>query len=225
MDWPQDTLSHIRRLPREVKLIVGIDEVGRGSLAGPMVLGVSAVLRSKLLLLEDLVGLGDSKQLTSTERQRVLAAYQSRFPQIKPITNTNHSNVLENFRISARRIDRLGIRRSYFDLLTRVKSLYPPQKTIFLLDYGIPIPDWMIYYQNFKKGDARIPVIALASVHAKEVRDKYMKTVVHRNYPEYGFATNVGYGTVKHRDAICRHGLTGQHRSSFCRKLITKSHH
>jgi ribonuclease HII len=207
MKWPQDILSEIKRLPESVKWVVGIDEVGRGAIAGPMVLGICAIRRGDELELERMKNLDDSKKLTANSRQKILSNIKS-FP--------DHISIeIWSTRISAAVVDRIRIRQSYLTMMNRVVKQYDPAKTIFLMDYGIPIPNNFIHWKSYKKGDATIPVIALASIYAKEKRDKYMKNTVHQRFPGYGFDKHVGYGTQWHRLQIRKHGTCDQHRKTW----------
>ena len=205
MQWPPDVLEQIKRLPESVKWVVGIDEVGRGSIAGPMVLGLCVVQQGYERGLEQIENLDDSKKLTPKKRQKILQAAKQ----------VNISIILKNYRIGPVKIDKQGIRQCYLELLKRVIKQFPPDETIYLLDYGIPIHAEFKYYQSLKKGDAIIPAIALASISAEESRDIYMKTTAHAKFPEYGFDTHVGYGTKSHKAQIKKHGDCEQHRKSW----------
>lgn len=203
MKWPK-----IDILP-EIKQIVGIDEVGRGSLAGPMVLGVCKIKYGQELELEKIKDLDDSKKLSTKKRQNILN-----------LIKNNYTIVLEKYSISSEKIDRNGIRQCYVELLGRIINQHDPATTFFLLDYGIPVLSEIKHFQVFKQGDSQIPVIALASIFAKESRDKYMQNEIHKQFPEYGFDTHVGYATKKHRQAIKKYGLTACHRKSFCTRIV-----
>ncbi len=206
MDWPETVIADIKRLAPEVNYVVGIDEVGRGALAGPLTVGVCCVKRDSIDLLTAIEGLNDSKKLSTLSRNNVLLQADQLHYFIK----------LWNTSVTAATIDKIGIRRCYLKLVKRVVKQFNPENTLYLFDYGITVPDSVSHYQHFKKGDTRIPVIALASIHAKETRDKYMKTSLHKKFPQYGFDRHVGYGTVAHRQAIIEYGLTKGHRESFC---------
>ena len=207
MQWPQELLYEIKQLAPSVKYVVGIDEVGRGAIAGPMTLGVCAIKIDDIQDLETIINLDDSKKLTAVKRQTILGHISN-----SELVNTI---VLGKYSISAGRIDRWGIRRSYIDLLCRVIKKHDPSETLFLLDYGIPTLSTMKHVKSFIKGDSRVPVIALASIYAKECRDRYMTTTVHKQFPTYGFDGHVGYGTKFHRSQIMTYGTCNQHRISW----------
>ncbi len=190
------------------RFIVGIDEVGRGPLAGPVAVGAVAVHPK---LLKKFKTIKDSKQLS--EKQRALW------------DNKIRAEVSDDLRIavtmvSAHTIDRLGITMAIKKALTQsiAKLGISPHDCTVLLDGGLRAPMEYTDQKTIIHGDAKEPVIAMASVVAKVKRDKLMQQLS-KKYPLYHFTQNKGYGTQCHREAIQNHGLSTHHRKSFCRFL------
>lgn len=209
MNWP-DNLN----IPQHINYLAGIDEVGRGALAGPMTIGCAVVHRRDLNYCTEIPNLKDSKLLNSISRESIVC------------NNDKDKIQLFSDSIAPTMIDREGIRKCYLQSINRfAKKIIRANAGVrikldnimWLVDYGIPKPDIIDAenWRNYKKGDQHYPVIALASIYAKQIRDKKMKNQLHLLYPEYGFNTNVGYGTQKHIQAIKVYGLTDIHRKSF----------
>ena len=176
-------------------LICGIDEVGRGPLAGP-------VVTCAVILNENhyFTGLNDSKKLSAKQRQSIekqllndVFAYAYGYATVKEI---DRLNIYEATKIA---------------MLRAIKAL-PVRPTHLLVDamtLDIDIPQTSLI-----KGDARSVSIAAASVLAKEHRDKYMRELA-KKYPGYGFEKNAGYGTRQHLDGIKQLGVIPEHRKTF----------
>jgi ribonuclease HII len=176
--------------------VAGADEVGRGSLAGPLI--TAAVILPPDC---DIPGLKDSKMCTKLQRER-LAEKIKEVALALAIVRVHHS-----------KIDRVGLQRSNLQAL---------RKAVMNLETE---PDYVIFdcfrikrlrYPSLgvKKGDAVSKNVAAASIVAKVHRDAIMKRY-HRRHPQYGFATNVGYGTRQHWNALIEHGPSPVHRLSF----------
>ena len=188
--------------------MIGIDEVGRGPLAGPIT--VAAVMlrdkgqgaRAKLFK-----NIKDSKKLSPEKRQEF-------FLKLKelPHSVTSVSNVL---------IDKIGISAAARLAVGRcLKKLKIENcKLKILLDGSLYAPRTYQNQETIIKGDEKIPLIAAASIIAKVKRDGYMVRM-HKIFPEYGFVVHKGYGTKFHREAIKIHGLCAIHRKSFCKKFV-----
>jgi ribonuclease HII len=177
-------------------LVAGVDEAGRGALAGPLVAG--AVILPEGF---DLEGIDDSKKLTATQRE---VAYERIVREAVAWTVK---------RCMPTRIDRRGLHRSNVALLRRcVVSL--PVEPDYVLSDGFPIRRLPVPNLSIKKGDAVTASVAAASIVAKVTRDRMMDRY-HRRFPAYGFDHNRGYGTAEHREAIRRLGPTPIHRYSF----------
>lgn len=188
------------------KIVIGVDEVGRGSLAGPVVAG--AVVWKGL----DIKGLNDSKQLSLKQREEVF----QRCEDCDLIYATGSADVREIEELNILCATRLAMQRA-INLVIYKRGIVPD---IVLIDgkpftNGYPCigPDqrWIV------KGDTIVPAIMAASVIAKVIRDRYMKSLVDEfpKYEVYGWRTNVGYGTKQHIEAIKKYGITPFHRKTF----------
>ncbi len=188
------------------RLIVGLDEAGRGALAGPVVVGAVLLPADATLLRSSLRGVRDSKQLTAAQREewathirRVALAWGLGFA-------------------SAGEIERWGIviavRFAALRALSRLRSPFD----YLLTDFQLHLPSLDLPQTSLVDGDMHSLSIAAASILAKTARDAYM-VEMERLYPQYGFAQHKGYATLRHRQAIRRFGLTPLHRRSFCAKV------
>ncbi len=177
-------------------VVAGIDEAGRGPLAGPVV--AAAVILPEHF---ELPGLNDSKQLSERQRNRL-------FPMI-------HEQALAvGIGVSrADEIDHINILQATLKGMTRAVQRLAVQPDFLLVDGISPVPVG-IEQKTLTKGDCRSLSIAAASVVAKVVRDRIM-VAYDRLFPEYGFASHKGYGSQGHRDAIARYGPCICHRRSF----------
>ena len=189
-------------LRRDGKLFVcGIDEVGRGCLAGPLV--AAAVILPSNWKRE----LKDSKLLPAHKREDL------------------NSYILENSIASGigwvhnKEIDELGlteaVRRAYLRALEDMNSGF----SVAVIDGNYNYLDEFGIARTLIKADQKVSCVAAASIIAKVARDKYMNEQS-EIYPEYDFSNNVGYGTKKHRVALMNNGLTGLHRKSFCKAFL-----
>ena len=168
--------------------VCGIDEAGRGPLAGPVV--AAAVI---LPAGSELPGLTDSKKLTSRKRE---ALYEALMAQA-----------------TVEEIDELNILRATHLAMRRAAEGLPGGVDFCLID-GLPVPGFPLPSRSIVKGDARCLSIAAASILAKVWRDHYMQEL-HRQFPAYGFDRHAGYGTKAHMQAIREHGATIHHRRTF----------
>lgn len=178
--------------------VAGVDEAGRGPLAGPVVAG--AVILPDIV--EGLNGLNDSKQLTGAKRERLFMALLE-CEQV--VCSVGLASVEE--------IDQLNIlRATHLAMARAVDGL--TQKADFCLVDGLPVKGLSIPHRAIVKGDCRSLSIAAASVLAKVTRDRMMieADIV---YPQYGFAKHKGYGTKAHMEALRRYGPCPLHRRSF----------
>ena len=194
--------------------VIGIDEVGRGPVAGPLV--VCACARRvgvDVLSFFPKGELRDSKKLSEKVRLSIVE-------KLQPLVEV--SDVIFGIgEISALQIDELGLTQAIKDALAvalkKVHKQGVPQDTFIFLD-GSLYADEMYQQETIIKGDEKIPEIALASIIAKVYRDTLMKKVADA-YPGYGFESHVGYGTKAHYEAIKKEGLTPLHRKSFLTKV------
>lgn len=188
--------------------MVGIDEAGRGPLAGPVAVGVVVVparFNQKLLK-----GVRDSKQMSELGRE----IWYEKLRVFEVEHDVRHTVQFA----SAAHIDRYGIVsavRAATARALRILELNPVRVEI-LLDGALRAPKKFVYQKTIIGGDASEPLISLASVAAKVRRDRLMYRLAVR-YPEYGFDEHKGYGTKKHYDALTVHGLSDIHRKSFCK--------
>lgn len=191
-----------------VRWIVGVDEAGRGPLAGPVYVGACAMPVD--FGEHQLQGVGDSKQMSERKRLGVYA----------------HLKTLEGVRCAVSfskntHIDRKGIVRAVESALTRALSSLNinPKEALILLDGGLKAPEQYPHQETHIRGDATKKVIGAASILAKVSRDAHMTRLAKR-YPEYGFNVHKGYGTKKHIQAIQMNGLTPIHRVTFCKNIV-----
>ncbi|MEW6059327.1 MAG: ribonuclease HII [Actinomycetota bacterium] len=176
--------------------VAGVDEAGRGALAGPLV--AAAVI---LPVGFDLEGIKDSKQLSALQRER---CYQRIL---------RDGVAVSVCRAMPSRIDRRGLHRSNLWLLRRaVRGLTVPPD--YVLTDGFPVPRLAVPNLSIRKGDAVTASVAAASIVAKVTRDRIMDRY-HRRFPAYGFDHHRGYGTAEHLEALSRMGPSPIHRLSF----------
>lgn len=201
-------------MDKVVKYIVGIDEVGRGPIAGPV-----CVVAFKLLSVDyqSLVEnskkelktpLRDSKKLSKKQREKW-------FEHLKVAKTENVCDYSVSF-VSSENIDKFGIskciKKALAESLNKLKV--SPKEVKVLLDGGLHAPEEYIHQETIIKGDELHPVISLASIVAKVSRDKVMFDYS-KTYPQYGFDKHVGYGTKAHYEAIKKYGQTPIHRKTF----------
>ena len=175
--------------------IAGIDEVGRGPLAGPVV--AAAVI----LDIERIpAGLADSKVLTAARREELL-------DEILVSCWVGIGSV------PAREIDRCNIRQATLLAMAFAADALPCRPDMALVDGNDP-PTLRCPVQTIVKGDSCVPSIAAASIVAKVMRDRMMRRIG-EGLPAFGFATNAGYGTAEHLAALAAYGPSPHHRHSF----------
>jgi len=200
---------------KKIQYIVGVDEAGRGPLAGPVAVGVAIVpVRFDWGLIQ---GVGDSKKVTPKNREAIFR----RAKQLRKEKLLDYSVVL----ISAKVIDKIGITKAVALGITRAFSkLNPNPHTVEVrLDGLLKAPEKYSHQKTIIKGDQKEKVIGLASIMAKVTRDAYMMRSAPR-YPEYGFEIHKGYGTKVHQIALKKYGISTFHRKSFCKKYLSKGH-
>jgi ribonuclease HII len=194
-----------------MKYLIGIDEVGRGPIAGPVAVGAFVFLDPKARKI--FRGVKESKQLNEKSREKWFA-----------IINEAKQAGLVDFCVtfqSEKIIDNKGL--SYAIKTALSKSLLAlkidPKSATALLDGGLKAPLEYNDQKTIIKGDEKEMVIALASITAKVLRDRKM-IKLGKKYPDYGFEIHKGYGTKKHYDAIKKYGLLKEHRRSFLGKIV-----
>ena len=183
-----------------VEVVAGIDEAGRGALAGPVYAG-AVVLPNSMKVLHDLNGVRDSKEMLPEEREHWAIRIKA------------HARAWAVGCADAAEIDALGIVPATRLAACRALERMAPAPDHLLIDYlvlhEVPTPQTWLY-----KGDARSLSIAAASVLAKTARDAQL-VALHQDFPDYGFAAHKGYGTARHRQALADLGPCAQHRRSF----------
>lgn len=196
---PGGLIPHLERLlwSLGVRHVAGVDEVGMGPLAGPVV-AAAVVLRSEA----PIVGLADSKALPAARRE-VLAAEIRRLAHGVGVAM-----------VGPAAIDREDIRRAGFRAMRRALAALAPLEPGHVLVDGREIPGLEVPQTAFPGGDGFVASIAAASIVAKVVRDRLMKRY-DRRYPEYGFGRHMGYPTAEHLRALRLHGPCPLHRRSF----------
>jgi len=195
------------------KYLIGIDEAGRGPLAGPVTVGVVSVPTKFDWSL--LPGVGDSKKVSPAKRERIF----------KEATQLRKEGIL-NFQIISSShlvIDNRGIvfaiKRAMKQGLDKLQL--EPSDCQVLLDGSLQAPSEFINQQTIIKGDATEPAIGLASILAKVTRDRYMTKIAQdAQYLAYDLGSHKGYGTKKHCESIRQYGLSDIHRKSFCTNLL-----
>ncbi len=202
-----------------MKWIIGIDEVGRGPLAGPVAVGI-ALVPSDFdwdLLLE----VGDSKKVSPKKREVI-------FNEVQKLQRQGKLSYAIGL-TSAKNIDKIGIvpsiTKAMHQALTKLHrqglcSLSQKEDILVLLDGGLKAPAEYLYQETIIKGDSKEKVIGLASIMAKVTRDAYMvRTSALPMFAPYRFDLHKGYGTKSHRESILKHGLSLEHRKTFCKNL------
>ena len=198
-------LDHERALWRQgLTLVAGVDEAGRGPLAGPVVAaaGVFPCGWLEAGLDSRLRGLNDSKQLTEAQREEYYAILTAH-PEIRYAIADADAGLIDRINI---------LQATHRAMNAALEQLRPPPQHV-LVD-GSPVKSMRLPNTPLVKGDARSYSIAAASVLAKVTRDRLMREF-DRLYPGYGFAEHKGYGTPQHLAAIRRHGPCPIHRRSF----------
>ena len=175
--------------------VAGVDEVGRGCLAGP-VLAAAVVLDAR----RSISGLRDSKLLTAAQRDRL-------YDQI--IAKTAWTIAA----LEPDEIDRINIHRASLEAMRRAATALAPLPDFVLVD-GFRIPGLFLPQRSIVHGDRRCTAIAAASIVAKVTRDRCM-TALHEQDPRYGFDRHKGYATSVHLAAVARFGYSRVHRRSF----------
>lgn len=188
--------------------LIGIDEAGRGPLAGPVAVGLVKIPVD--FDWRALPGVGDSKQITKDERERIFKAARQLEEQ-----RLLQSSVVQ---MSATYIDTYGIARAIAVAIKKgLKEIQAEAEACHIkLDGALRAPK-QYSQETIIKGDSSELVIGLASILAKVTRDQYMTRVgKQKKYAQYNFAQHKGYGTPEHRRLIALHGLCTEHRESYC---------
>jgi len=200
--------------------IVGIDEAGRGPLAGPVCVGAVGVkimtdksLEAKLpsalgSLASKLRDIKDSKKLSAKKREEWFN-----------ILRENPEFECHHIFVGNEAIDKFGIRKAVLYGAEKVLEKFSRQPDFVLLDGSLYAPE-KYKQETIIKGDEKIPLIAAGSIIAKVSRDRVMINM-HQKYPEYCFNEHKGYGTKKHFEKIIKHGFCDIHRKTFCGSVVS----
>ncbi|HUX92061.1 MAG TPA: ribonuclease HII [Gallionellaceae bacterium] len=177
-------------------LVCGVDEAGRGPLAGP-VYAAAVILDDK----RPIAGLGDSKKLSESKRDRLAAEIRL------------HATAWAIATASAEEIDEINILQASLLAMKRAVEKLSLRPHEVLVD-GLYCPDTGIPSRAIVKGDSSVAAISAASILAKTARDSAMLQL-HECYPQYGFDAHKGYPTAAHLAALKLHGISPEHRKSF----------
>ena len=204
---------------KKIKYIIGIDEAGRGPLAGPVSVGV--VLIPHDFDWDLIPGVNDSKKLSAKKREvifkralELVAAgelwYSVQMPTAKQIDTKGISVVI-------RAAMEKGLREV---MAENPRGPLGFREVMVKLDGSLYAPAEFVHQETIIKGDAKEKVIGLASIMAKVTRDRYMEKITNKpTLQVYNFAQHKGYGTLVHRTAIAKHGLSLEHRVSYCKNI------
>ena len=227
-------LKHIEGVTQ----LIGVDEAGRGALAGPVVAGAVLVTRDFLESRwadTNARRINDSKQLTPAERDSLWLDFEALAAEGKIHAHFGSADVTEIAQFNILGATKLAMRRALegiyppgaferklepdlFAAPEEVASFQPTVSARVLVD-GLPLRNFPYPHTGVVSGDARSLCIAMASIIAKVTRDRLMNDL-DVQFPGYGLAAHKGYGTEEHREAILRLGRTPQHREMFLRKLF-----
>ena len=212
--------EHDAQLIEKYNGLVGLDEVGRGALAGPVYTAACWIkpgFFQHLSNCTETVDMRDSKKMT--EKKRLEASL--RLAQLKEAGQIDYSIASA----SVEEIDRYNISGATLRAFDRsLQELLPvkgrDQKPLILVD-GKPLKAVSFEHRALIGGDDRSLVIAMASILAKVARDQWMEALDH-DFPQYQWKKNKGYGTLAHREGIQSHGSCKEHRTLFLRKILNK---
>tara|TARA_Y100000310_G_scaffold273705_1_gene289355 strand:- start:41348 stop:41950 length:603 start_codon:yes stop_codon:yes gene_type:complete len=192
---------------RDFAHYVGIDEAGRGPIAGPVCIGLVAA-KKRVYLKPFFEKVRDSKQLCQKRREEIfdLLTIEKKRKHIFFTSALVGPSCIDRDGITC--AIRLGIKRSLR------RAVIQPSRTLILLDGGLFAPSEFKYQETIIRGDERESLIALASIVAKVTRDKRMKQYGNK-YPDYLLEKHKGYGTKEHYKKLKKHGISEIHRTSF----------
>lgn len=200
--------------------LIGVDEVGRGPLAGPVAVCVVAVdkekarkILKKFSVPKEKIFLNDSKKITEKVRVKIFNIAK------------NDPDIFYSVKYcSAKEIDKIGISKCISKcidggLKELSKKGITPDNSEVRLDGALRAPSTWPKQKTIIRGDSSEPLISLASVIAKVSRDSLM-IKLHKKFPEYNFSKHKGYGTKLHREAIKKHSFSLEHRKTFCKNIF-----
>ena len=201
-----EAARHIFDYTVDMRFTLGVDEAGRGPLAGPVAVGV-VIVPERFIITREFPGLMDSKQLSPKAREKMFRLLRKRM-QEGDVRFCVRST-------SAGRIDAWGLTRAVASATARaVRFLAPSPDDIAIYLDGLLVAPREYAQQTIIGGDEAVPIIALASIAAKVARDRLMVRLA-KQFPAYGFEKHKGYGTVAHYLALKKYGPCVIHRRSF----------
>jgi len=221
--------------------LIGVDEVGRGAFAGPVLAAAVVVTRGFLESRWAVANCGrvnDSKQLSAEQREELWSEFERLAAEGRIHANYGSASVEEIAELNILGATKLAMRRALggiyppeafapprdepdlFSSLEERTSFQPPVSARLIID-GLALRNFPYPHAAYVKGDTRSLCIAMASIIAKVTRDRIM-TELDRQYPGYGLAQHKGYGTEEHREAVLRLGRCAAHREAFLRKLLAE---
>jgi ribonuclease HII len=186
-------------------MVAGVDEAGRGPLAGPVVAAVVVLTPESekiILASEELQKIKDSKLIPAKKREELFELIKTSFPEIG-VGICDHET-----------IDRVNILQATFLAMKMAVTNLKNKPDIVLIDGKFPIPNSSLRQEAIIDGDALVFSIAAASIVAKVTRDRIMDEL-HEKYPQYGFNNHRGYGTKEHMEALKKYGPCPVHRKTF----------
>ena len=203
----EQRLLYLKEIDKEffdmgMKYVCGIDEAGRGPLAGPVV--VASVILPENSMIE---GVNDSKKVSESKREKLYDVI------LQEALSYGIGIIYQD------EIDEINILQATKKGLHEAILKMEIKPNVVLVDALTGIDTLGIPYKSIIKGDAKSYSIAAASIIAKVTRDRIMREW-DKVYPEYGFAGHKGYGTAKHIEAIKKYGLTPIHRKTFCKNFV-----
>ncbi len=193
-----------------MRYLIGIDEAGRGPLAGPVAVGAVVIpLNFDWKVLD---GVRDSKNLSEKTREKIFerTLELQRSNQLRFAVCTSSALYIDTYGIVP------AVKRALAEALSRLET--NPRECRVLLDGSLKAPTEYSNQTTIIRGDDTEPIISLASIMAKVTRDRLMRRLAPR-YPAYGFETHKGYATVAHRQRIRTQGFCPLHRKTFCSRI------
>ncbi len=227
----------MNKVNQKTKYLIGIDEAGRGPIAGPVAVGGCIITHLALGQISDELlekfmrgKLKDSKKLSEKKREEIFVWMQEKKKagELDFVVSMGSAKTIDNLGIvpvinKALSIVLTRLIKVQKNKIVEVKPLQFCDDDVFVkLDGGLRAPEAFKYQETIVRGDENEVVISLASIAAKVTRDEYMKSLgeeYNKEGKDYGFEKHKGYGTKGHYDAIEKHGLGNEHRISFCKNI------
>ena len=211
-------------MPENLQYLVGVDEAGRGPLAGPVAVGVVCLpvasaglaggeVSEEILAIFGEKGVRDSKKLSEKKREEIFGKIQNlkKEGKLDFVVTLVSNKVIDEKGIS------FAIKSGISECLKKLNL--KPESCLIKLDGGLKASREFINQETIIRGDEQEPVIALASICAKVIRDRWMQELA-KKYPDYALEKHKGYGTRAHYLALKKFGLSVIHRKSFLKKLL-----